>query len=322
MKSRRKFLQEMAALGVALPASAFAGNFKTDAYLTAGERVKMGPVCVFSKHLQFLDYEEMADTAAEIGFDGVDIPVRPQGHVLPENVERDLPIAIQAVERAGLSVPMITTAISDADDEKTAAILETAAALGVKYYRPYWFAYDFDKGVIPSLDMWRKRVEKLSELNEKFGMEASYQNHAGTHIGAAVWDSWYMLKDRKSPAFGIQFDIRHAVVEGGRGWPVTLQLIAPFINTLVIKDFYWGKVDGEWQLVNVPVGEGMVDFDSYFKLIGDLGVSGPVSMHFEYPMTDKPEETMSKDEIKPQVMRKMKKDLDQLRLYLKGVKRS
>jgi hypothetical protein len=33
----------------------------------------------------------MAKAATEIGFDGVDLTVRPKGHVLPDNVEKDLP---------------------------------------------------------------------------------------------------------------------------------------------------------------------------------------------------------------------------------------
>jgi len=317
MSSRRRFLQEMAAIGVVMPASVMADNFNTKELLPEKEHVKKSPVCVFSKHLQFLDYQEMAEAAAKIGFDGVDIPVRPLGHVLPENVRRDLPLAVRAVENAGLSVPMITTAISDADDESAEVILQTAADLGVKYYRPDWFSYDFDKGVIQSLDIWKKRVNKLSELNDKFGMKASYQNHSGTQIGAAVWDTWYMLKDQPLSAFGVQFDIRHAVVEGGKNWPVTLRLIAPYINTLVIKDFYWGKKNGDWQIINVPVGEGMVNFAEYFQLIANLGVNVPISMHFEYPMTDKPEEVLGKKETKRQVIIKMKKDLNQLKSYLK-----
>ncbi|WP_405383079.1 hypothetical protein [Maribacter sp. LLG6340-A2] len=33
---------------------------------------------LFSKHLQFLDYNEMAARAKEIGFDGLDLTVRPR----------------------------------------------------------------------------------------------------------------------------------------------------------------------------------------------------------------------------------------------------
>ncbi len=317
MKSRRQFLEELAALGVALPVFSLAEGMDLRGDAGKGSS-KMGPLCVFTKHLQFLDYDEMAATAAEIGFDGVDIPVRPNGHVLPENVERDLPKAVRAVEKAGLKAAMITTAISDAGDDRTEAILATASGLGIKFYRPDWFPYDMEKGVIGSLDFWKKHVAKLSELNRKYGMTASYQNHAGLQIGAAVWDLWYMLHDVDPPAFGIQYDIRHATAEGGLSWPVTLRLVAPLIRTFVVKDFFWGKKNGKWEVVNVPLGEGMVDFPGYFREVAGLGISGPVSLHFEYPMTNRPAEVLGKKEETRQVAEKMKKDLNTLRGYLKA----
>src|SRR5258705_11616553 len=39
-------------------------------------------IVVFSKHLQWLDGEGLARTAAELGFDGVDLTVRTGGHIL------------------------------------------------------------------------------------------------------------------------------------------------------------------------------------------------------------------------------------------------
>ena len=57
-------------------------------------------VSVFSKHLQFLNWEEMAQTAAAIGFDGIDLTVREGGHVLPERVEHDLPKAAEIIRAA------------------------------------------------------------------------------------------------------------------------------------------------------------------------------------------------------------------------------
>jgi L-ribulose-5-phosphate 3-epimerase len=56
--------------------------------LAAQSQVKQAahPVYIFSKHLQFLGYEDMAQAAAEIGFDGIDLTVRPGGHVPPETV--------------------------------------------------------------------------------------------------------------------------------------------------------------------------------------------------------------------------------------------
>jgi len=59
-------------------------------------------ISIFSKHLQWLDYRGMAQTAAEIGFDGIDLTVRAGGHVLPARVQEDLPKAAKAVRKGGL----------------------------------------------------------------------------------------------------------------------------------------------------------------------------------------------------------------------------
>ena len=47
-------------------------------------------IAIFSKHLQFITGEQLAQTAAEIGFDGVDLTVRHGGHVEPARVAQDL----------------------------------------------------------------------------------------------------------------------------------------------------------------------------------------------------------------------------------------
>jgi len=110
-----------------------------------------GKYIFFSKHLQFLGYKEMAGTCAEAGLDGVDLTVRPAGHVLPENVEKDLPRAAAAIREAGLELVMMTTAITDPDDPLTRRILETAATLGIRYYRMGYYQYDEVAGVKKAL---------------------------------------------------------------------------------------------------------------------------------------------------------------------------
>src|SRR5437763_13469584 len=72
-------------------------------------------VAIFSKHLLFLQGEQLAQGAAEIGFDGVDLAVRKGGHVAPERVKQDLPPLVSTLRKHGLEVPMITTDIVDAD---------------------------------------------------------------------------------------------------------------------------------------------------------------------------------------------------------------
>ncbi|UCH61776.1 MAG: sugar phosphate isomerase/epimerase [Fidelibacterota bacterium] len=311
--TRGEFLTMMAATGIILPTTRLAG-------MTEKSRPGKGgnlPLCIFSKHLQFLDYDAMAETAAEIGFDGVDLTVRPGGHVLPENVERDLPRAVKAVRQAGLEVNMMTSRITDPDDPQTVSILKTAGRLGIGYYRMGYLKYKEELGVVQTLESYKPQLRELAGLNEKYGIHGAYQNHSGTRIGGPVWDVWLLIKDLDPRWVGCQYDIRHAVVEGGISWPLGLKLLGSHIKITAIKDFYWAKVDGVWKVQNCPLGEGMVDFKTYFKMVNELRIEGPVSIHFEYPMPAESEGKLSLEQRRQKTVTVMKRDLETLRSMLK-----
>ena len=95
--NRRDFTKTMAVAGAGLAAQNFNPSLLAKQPGTA-DRLE---VHLFSKHLQFLDYKDMAEAAAEMGFDGLDLSVRPKGHVLPERAEEDLPKAVEAMKAAG-----------------------------------------------------------------------------------------------------------------------------------------------------------------------------------------------------------------------------
>ena len=314
--NRRDFIKKISGIGLGLSALPYTGKAVSMERKNNRMTDKIQEICVFSKHLQFLDYDEMAETAAEIGFDGVDLAVRPGGHVLPENVEKDLPRAVNAVEKAGLKVPMMTTAITNASDFETQATLGSASNKDIKIYRMGYLKYDFEQGIEKTLDNLRSVIDKLEKINEFFSIVGDYQNHDGVNIGAPIWDLWTLLKNHDPEWIGCQYDIRHNTVEGGHSWPVDLQLISPYIHSIVIKDFKWGVVDGKWRVINTPVGEGMVDFPRFFDMIKNMNIGGPITMHFEYPMTEKPIEDMDPAIARKQVMAAMKKDLMMTHKYL------
>lgn len=269
----------------------------------------------FSKHLQFLDYAEAADACLQAGMNGADLTVRPGGHVLPENVERDLPRAVKAFRDAGLTIEMMASGITDPEDPLTEKVLRTASEQGIKYYRLDYYRYDHGASMTENLERIRVQMSGLAKLNEKYRIHGAYQNHAGSNFGAPVWDLWEVLKDMDPRWTGCQYDIRHATAEGNRAWPLGLRLLKDYIRCLVIKDFKWGERDGRAYEVNVPVGEGIVDFPSYFTLLKELGIQGlPITIHLEYPMF--PEEDMTTAQQKAKAIELMKQDLNALKKYL------
>ena len=241
-------------------------------------------VHIFSKHLQFLDCEALGEITAKMGFAGVDLTVRPGGHVLPENVKTNLTKAIGAIKKAGSNCEMITTSIESIHHPLDIAVLESAAAANISYYRTNWFKYTEDRSMLDTLKIYRDEIKKLGELNKTLGLVGCYQNHAGTSIGASYWEIEKLLDTVNPDFFGVQYDIRHAMVEGFNSWVNGLKLLQHRIKVIVLKDYTWKKINGKWLLVNTPIGEGMVDFDAYFKLLKKYKLNPPVSLHLEYDL--------------------------------------
>lgn len=242
------------------------------------------PVHIFSKHLQFLDLRDMARAAADMGFDGVDLTVRRGGHVDPANAVRELPRAAEALREAGLAPNLFVADVTDASDAKGVAVLETAARVGFKAYRMGYLPFTAGASWRSELERHKSAFAALAKVNERLGLHGAYQNHAGNRLGAYLPDLAYLLEGCDPRWAGCQFDIRHAVVEGGTAWPQGLRWLLPHIRTVAIKDFKWDQRAGGLRVVNVPLGEGVVDFAAYFRQLRAAGVVPVVSLHCEYEL--------------------------------------
>jgi sugar phosphate isomerase/epimerase len=263
------------------------------------------PVCVFTKPFNSLSFDELADRIAELGFDGIEAPIRAGGHVEPDAVQDRLPELVEALQRRNLEITVMTTDINDPDDPVTTRVIRTAATLGIKRYRMKYFKYDLGHSVIDQLHQWQGQLKDLAALNHDFGIRGLYQNHAGrTYMGAALWDLRLALDGIPSEDIAVAYDIRHATAEAGMSWPVTLNMIRPLIDTVYVKDFLWG--DGK--PTNVPLGEGRVD-PKFFQMLRESDFTGPISLHEEYLDHRKPQ-------LVPEHLAALKKDLATLKGWL------
>ena len=274
-------------------------------------------VCVFSKCLQFLSYSQLAEIIVELGFDGVDLTVRKDGHVLPENVRNGLPLAAKELQKVGKSIPMIATDIIDPNDPVTEDILATASSLGIKYYRMGRLKYNRSKSIIQNLEDHKYTLGKLEKLNRKYKIYGCIQNHSGPYnmVGAPVWDLHYLLKDFDPEYIGIQYDIMHATIEGAYSWPLGLELVAPWIKTIDIKDFIWEQdKSGKWEANIVPLDEGMVDYTIFLKEIRRLDIQATYSIHYEYNLGGAEFGNLHPEMEPDEIYQKIIKDLSYLKV--------
>lgn len=252
----------------------------------AAAQISKGSVptlCVFSKHLAFLDYQELARTLVDLRVPGCDLTVRPRGHVEPANVARDLPRAHAALAEQGITVPMITTGLLSANEPAARPTLETAHALGVPLFKLGYYRYRDLSQLDATLEDVRRQVLSLAALADEIGIQGGFHNHSNANVGAAMWDHWMIVKDIDPHVMGYYFDPYHATIEGGlAGWQIGFYRLAPRIRMVAIKDFYWEKRAGKWQVHDCPLGEGMVNFPKFFEMLAASGFNGPITLHQEF----------------------------------------
>src|SRR5438132_773089 len=129
MMTRREFIERSCA-GAAV--AGLAADGERMHARTAAARWK---IIAFSKPFTTLNFNDTADLVADVGWDGIECPVRKaQTHIQPERVDEDLPKMVEALKKRGREVAMITTDITGVD-ASAQRILKTAVALGIRKYR-------------------------------------------------------------------------------------------------------------------------------------------------------------------------------------------
>ena len=315
--SRREFLQ-------ASSATAMAGAVAVSAWpakpVQAAPRAPFGgTLCLFSKPVPQLSWSELARHAKQAGFGGIDLTVRPEGHVLPERAATDLPKAVAAIRAEGMEVPMISTALVSAADPTAEPIFETASKLKIPYIKPGYYQYKI-VNVIDERNRAGRKFRGLVELAEKYQIQIGYHNHTDC-IGAALWDMAPAIEPLDPRWCGFYFDLGHASVDlGENGWKVATNLVLSRLKMVGAKDFTW-KPRGphRWHAEPCPMGQGITPWREFLETLAQSNFHGPISLQQEFiipGVTDDQGIALSRATI-PQVMASAKTNLDYLKSLLR-----
>jgi sugar phosphate isomerase/epimerase len=142
----------------------------------------------------------------------------------------------------------------------------------------------------------RGDLMSLLALGRNYQMTAMFPNHAGGFVGEALWDAQAIIGDMDTQWIGYYYDPSQATAEGGvSGWEIALRLALPRLKAVAVQDFTWTRSTGSaWKMKMCPLGEGVVDWQSFFKILADARYTGPISIHQEYAAQDELA-AMSKD---------------------------
>jgi sugar phosphate isomerase/epimerase len=243
-------------------------------------------ICAFSQNLIKVPYPELGTIAQQIGYDGVDLTVMDGGHVNPHITNVDLVRAFESVRGAGLEVPMITTTITTINEQTAYPILAITGHTQVHLYRLGFWPYAVNPNTVPDIPRRMAQVRSdltgLLALGRNYQMTAMFPNRAGGYVGEAVWDAQAVIGDMDPQWIGYYFDPSQATGDV----EIALRLALPRLKAVALQDYTWVKAGNAWKMQMCPLGEGMVDWPAFFRVLAEAKFTGPVSVHQEYRVQD------------------------------------
>lgn len=159
---------------------------------------------VFSKPWN-LPLAEMAAHVKSLGFDGVELPVRPGFAVQPENVEKDLPEAVRLLGEHGL----VIGSVAGPTDEPTIA---ACAATGVPIIRTIVKVPEGGSYMATMNDAIRE-YEKLLPALESADVAIGIQNHCYREV-SSVMGIRYLVEKFPASAVAAVLDVGHCGLAG------------------------------------------------------------------------------------------------------------
>jgi L-ribulose-5-phosphate 3-epimerase len=232
--------------------------------------VPVPALCLFSGSVQGLEYSELPLIAKQLGFDGVDLTVRPGGHVEPRLSNVDLVRAIEEVRGPGLEVPVITTALTTQYDPTLLPVVAIAGHTQVNL-----FIAGFFRVRNPN---YKRDIGALISIAARYGMGTAIHNYTSDDAGETEWDAVELVSGFDPRWSGLYFDPIHA----GKDWEAELKRHLPRTRVIAVKDFQ--LVEGVAR--PCPLGEGLVDWPKFLAILAAAKFYGPLSLRMSYRPKD------------------------------------
>jgi sugar phosphate isomerase/epimerase len=244
-------------------------------------------ICLYSKQIVKVEYENLGMVLRDMGFDGCDLSVEPGGHVTPEQITSDLMRAIEAVNGVGLDVPILSTNIVNANDPNGRQLMGIAGFMQIPLIRPGYWRYNNAPDLEARLGEVQREMMMLASVARAYNIATCMHNMAGDYVGASIWDVNNIFRGIDPRWVGYDFDPGYATMQAGiEGGAVALRLALPRIKAVTVKDFYWAKEGGAWKATGCPLGEGMVDWTAFFSTLARVRFVGPISISMIYQPKD------------------------------------
>lgn len=249
-------------------------------------------ITYFSKYDKDLSVEKLGEKVKAMGFDGIDLTVRPGHPVDPENVIETLPKAQKVWNSQGLEATFITTHFGflDPTDPTAKKLYVACSEAGIKWIKLAYWKYPKRQDYWEEVERIRKALEGFERLSRKHAVKTCCHTHSGALYGSNCASLMHLIKGFDPKYIGAYIDTGHLILDG-EAYEVGLAMVKDYLSLVALKDAIYTKGEANGELVDkpkfVPLGKGLVPWKKFFTLLSDAGYDGPLSIHGEYEYVEK-----------------------------------
>ncbi len=220
---------------------------------------------------------ELAELVRGFGFEGIELPVRPGYQVEPQNVIRDLPVAVRQLAERGVRVFSVA---GPADEPTIAACAES----GVPIIRV--MAKIGVDGYLATEARTRREYDALVPLLDRYHVKLGVQNHSGDYVCNAM-GLRHLLESYDPRHICAVWDAAHTALNG-EAPELALDIVWSHLGMVNLKNAFWRRVNGPeaetacWQPYWTSGRQGLASWPRVVAELQRRSFRGVVCLTAEY----------------------------------------
>ena len=212
-----------------------------------------------------------------MGFDGIELPVRPDYQVEPENVAKGLPEAAKVLGDYGVRI----SSVAGPTDEVTIA---ACAEAGVPIIR-ICISIDSD-GYLATEASWQRKLDELLPALEEHQVAIGIQNHCDRCIGSAI-GTLRLIEKYDPAAVCAVWDPAHCALDGEPP-DLAADILWSHLRLVNLKNAIWRRKTGPeaedvvWSKYWTSGRQGLASWPEVAAALKKRGYTGDVCLTAEY----------------------------------------
>lgn len=232
---------------------------------------------VFTKPWKTTPLPELGRHVQALGFDGIELPVRPGFQVEPTDIAAALPIAQQQLRDCGLEILSVATA-------PTPEAIRVCGALGIPVIR---VMVDIGPdGYLASVRRTQQDYQALVPRLRDAGVTLGVQNHNGNFVANAM-GLLHLLEPLDPQAVAAVWDVAHNALNG-EALDLGLDIIWSRLKMVNFKNAFWQRKNGpeahvaDWEVFWTSGRHGQASWPQVAALLKQRGYAGVICLPAEY----------------------------------------